>query len=191
MKITLKLVRDKWWSCPGYPAALLAALYPVPRTAVEVLTMKDGPWAEVPAADRLCTVLRKGVLSNRVLRLSACDCAERALNRERDAGREPHPYYWNAVAVAKQFALGNATAEEMYVARAAACTAVRTVRAGRNSYLAEAYTAAAARAAAAADAADTVVASIAATAAEAATTAAATERRTQVDRLLTIIAENA
>ena len=189
MKITLKLVRDKWWSCPGYPAALLAALYPVPRTAVEVLTMKDGPWAEVPAADRLCTVLRKGVLSNRVLRLSACDCAERALNRERDAGREPHPYYWNAVAVAKQFALGVATAEEMKDARAAACTAVRTVRAGRNSYLAEAYTAAAARAAAAADAYATAAAYCAAdNAANAA--AYASERRTQVNSLLTIIAEN-
>ena len=184
MKITLELVRDKWGACPEYTADRLAALYPVPRNAAEVLTLTDGPWAEVPAADRLCTVLRKGVLSNRVLRLSACDCAERALNRERDAGREPHPYYWNAVAVAKQFALGNATAQEMRDAAYDAATA--------NAAFAANAAAAHAPHAAATTHADAAFSAFSAFSddADADYPDYASERRTQVDRLLTIIAEN-
>jgi len=161
MNITLELVRDEWSAC--YPADQLATLYPVPRTVIEVLTLTDGPWAEVPAADRLWTVFHTGVLSDRILRLSACDSAERALQRERDAGREPHPDLWAAVAVARAFALGNATAEEMKDASAAAYAADFDDRGT--------YAAAAAYAAA--------------------NFAADTERQTQVKRLLTIIAENA
>ena len=109
MNITLELVRDRWGACPEYTADRLAALYPVPRTPIEILTLTDGPWAEVPAAYRLWTVFHEGVLSARVLRLSACDSADRALTRERDAGREPHPDLWAAVTVARAFALGKAT----------------------------------------------------------------------------------
>ena len=196
MNITLETVRDKWSAC--YPADLLATLYPVPRTAVEVLTLRDGPWAEVPAFDRLWTVFHEGVLSDSVLRLSACDSAIRALDREIDAGREPHPASWNAVAVAKQFALGNATAEEMYVARAAACTAACTAaRAAANAAAAAAAAAAntAANAAFAAAAANTAAAAANAVAGAATnadhTFAAAAERQTQIERLLTIMKENA
>lgn len=38
---------------------------------------------------------------DRISRLFASDCAERALLRERGAGREPDPRSWRAVAVAR------------------------------------------------------------------------------------------
>ena len=50
------------------------------------------------------------------LRLWACDCAERALMRERDRGREPDVQYWNAIEVARRFARSDATAEELAAA---------------------------------------------------------------------------
>jgi hypothetical protein len=60
-------------------------------------------------------------LDARVLRLFACDCAERALRRERRLGREPDPRCWEAVRVARRYAEGKATDAE----RAAAGTAAR------------------------------------------------------------------
>lgn len=50
------------------------------------------------------------------LRLFACDCASRSLLRERVAGREPDPRSWAAVDVARRYALGEATAEELSTA---------------------------------------------------------------------------
>ena len=76
----------------------------------------------------------------RELRLFACDCAERALRREREAGHEPDPRSWNAITVARRFAAGEATAEELAAADAAA-------RADAAAWAA-AWAAAAARAAA-------------------------------------------
>lgn len=55
-----------------------------------------------------------------LLREWACDCAERALNRKREAGREPDPRSWEALAVARRFAKGEATSEELAAASAAA-----------------------------------------------------------------------
>ena len=46
-------------------------------------------------------------------RLFACDCAERALLRERAEGREPHRDSWEAVRVARMFAEGRATEGEL------------------------------------------------------------------------------
>ena len=59
-----------------------------------------------------------GVLEGeeRLQRLFACDCAERALQRERDAGREPDMRSWEAVAVSRRYANGQATDEERYAA---------------------------------------------------------------------------
>jgi hypothetical protein len=67
----------------------------------------------IPVDDRLWVALHRKILSDRILRLFACDCAERALQRERDAGREPDPRSWNAVAVARRYAAGEATDEEL------------------------------------------------------------------------------
>jgi hypothetical protein len=61
-----------------------------------------------------------GKLTPRLLREFACDCAERALLRAREAGREPDPRSWAAIEVARRFARGEATiAEARYAAYAA------------------------------------------------------------------------
>ena len=62
--------------------------------------------------------------------LFAADCAERALRRERRAGREPDPRAWEAVRVARAFARGEATGE-WPLAGDAGCRAGR--RSGRRS----------------------------------------------------------
>ena len=58
-------------------------------------------------------------------RLFACDCAHRALMRERRAGREPDERSWNAVRVARAFARGKASEQERAAAWAAAWAAER------------------------------------------------------------------
>ena len=116
---------------------------------------------DVPAKDRLWVVLRRGALPDRVLRLFAAECAEHALLREREAGREPDARSFAAVSAARQFARG-----EINVA------ALRSARVYAAAYAA-AYAADAADAAAyAADAAD-----------------AAAERDAQVVDLLRIMDE--
>ena len=47
------------------------------------------------------------------LRIFACDCAERALLREREAGREPDPSTWDALRVARLYADGKASKGEL------------------------------------------------------------------------------
>ena len=80
--------------------------------------------ADISAEDRLW-VLIYVALNDRQRRLFAADCAERALLREREAGHEPDPRSWRAVEVARRFANGNATAEELSAAWAAARDAAR------------------------------------------------------------------
>jgi len=65
-------------------------------------------------------IVRMFVLDARVLRLFACDCAERALRRERKQGREPDPRSWECVRIARLYAVGKATKEELAAAHAAA-----------------------------------------------------------------------
>jgi len=82
-------------------------------------------------------------LNARLLRLFACDCAERALRRVRRAGREPDPRSWEAVKVARRFADGKATAKQLDAARAAVRDAVLdAARAARAAVLAAAGAAA-------------------------------------------------
>lgn len=46
----------------------------------------------------------------------ACDCAERALLRERSKGREPNERSWKAIEVTRCFLLGRASREELRAA---------------------------------------------------------------------------
>lgn len=126
MKITLELVRDKWQAC--YDADRLAELYDRPMTPLEVLTRTDGAWADVPAKDRLWTVCHDGVLPDRMFRLFACDCAERALLAERAAGREPDARSWESVEVARRYAEGKATFDDLSTAQVAARDASQASR---------------------------------------------------------------
>jgi hypothetical protein len=57
---------------------------------------------------------------DRILRLFACDCAERALMRERETGLELDNRSWDAVAVLRLYADGKATDEELTAAWEAA-----------------------------------------------------------------------
>ena len=57
------------------------------------------------------------VPADALLRVCACDFAERALNRERASGREPDPRSWHAVEVARRFADGAGSVDELVTAR--------------------------------------------------------------------------
>ncbi len=79
--------------------------------------------AEVSADDRLWAALQPELLPDRTLRVFACRCARRALERERASGREPDPRSWAAVDVAEQHARGEATSQELDAASDAASDA--------------------------------------------------------------------
>ena len=81
----------------------------------------------------------------RELRLFACDCAERALRHERKRGREPDKRSWEAVRVARRFADGLATSEELAAARDAAYAARDATRDATRDAAYAAYAAYAAR----------------------------------------------
>jgi hypothetical protein len=102
---------------------LLRALFIKPVSVIDLLTRTDGGWAGVSLQDRLWVVLRSDVLSDRILRLFACNCAERALARMPN----PDPRSVQAVAVARRFALGQATSEELWDAYISASVAVAAV----------------------------------------------------------------
>jgi hypothetical protein len=125
--ITLELVRDQWKAC--YPAARLAALYDRPLTASEVLTRQDGEWATVPAEDRLWTVLREGVLPDKLLRLLAAACAEKACV---DASWSD-PRSMAAIQAARDFAEGRISTEDLTAAQSAADAAQSAADAARSA----------------------------------------------------------
>jgi hypothetical protein len=130
-------------------------------------------------------VLHTWPLDARVLRLFACDCAERALTRERERGREPAPRSWRAVEVARLFAEGKATRAELY---AAAYDYAAYAAYDYAAYDYAAANAAAYAAYAAADAAANAAAAYAAAdaAANAAAYAREAEREWQYGRLLNL-----
>ena len=63
--------------------------------------------------------------NERTARLFAADCAEMTLLGERTSGREPDERSWAAVEVARRYAVGEATAEDLVAAWAAARDAAR------------------------------------------------------------------
>lgn len=73
-------------------------------------------------------ISRLDTWNDRTARLFAADCAEAALLAERVAGREPHPASFEAVAMARLYTAGLATAAQLSVARVAARAAVAEAR---------------------------------------------------------------
>jgi hypothetical protein len=73
---------------------------------------------DIPIEDRLWAIINSW-MDDRQCRLFAADCAERALVRERAAGREPDERSWEAIRVSRAYARGDATEEELAAARAA------------------------------------------------------------------------
>jgi hypothetical protein len=112
----------------------------------------------IPPQDRLWVALHEDLCTDSIMRIFACTCAERTLLRERAAGREPDERSWTAVAVARRYALGEATDAELDDARAdayaaASAAAWNTARAAAGASARAAARAAASAAAWAADAA--------------------------------------
>jgi len=63
--------------------------------------------------DRLRLFLREDFLPAKTLHLLACTFAERALRRERKAGREPDTRSWNVIRVKRRWIDGKATDDEL------------------------------------------------------------------------------
>jgi hypothetical protein len=130
------------------------------RTWLNALTYSPGPVACIVEVGRVTRDEDKqvgrwrrlvaAVDASRQLRLFACECAERALKGEREAGREPAEVSWQAIEVARQFANGEATAEELSAAASAAYAAAYSAASAAYS---AAYSAAASAADSAASAA--------------------------------------
>ena len=105
---------EDWFDALVYARGNVAAIVEVPSRGNRTHGTKGcSRWQTLVAA----------VNVDRELRLFAVDCAERALHRERDAGREPDPRSWAALDVARRYADGTATVADMDVARAAASAA--------------------------------------------------------------------
>jgi hypothetical protein len=99
------------YPCPEWPEDRVREAVPKRIPLVEFLRAEH-----IPAVDRLWVALHRELLSDRLMRLFACDCAERALQHEREDGREPDPRSLAAVAVARRYAVGEATDEELEAA---------------------------------------------------------------------------
>ena len=135
-----------WEPCDSYDEARITELW----AGRESLTALDILALDIPISDRFWAVLRPEAIDEATLRALACDFAERALNRERDAGREPDPRSWKAIEVARAYARGEASNAERRAAWAAARDAARSAEGtARDAAWAAAWAAArAARAAA-------------------------------------------
>jgi hypothetical protein len=105
-----------------------------PGEAIEWLeSLPDGTtlaeaWRRCQRADWLLWALDKaGIdgLYQRDLRLHAVSSARRALLRERREGREPDPRSWEALRVARRYADGRATDEDLAAAWSAAWVAAK------------------------------------------------------------------
>ena len=117
--ITPKMILG-WYPCPKYDRARIEKLFGRRKRA----TIREILRAPIPPEDALWVVLREELIPAKTLRLFACACAERALRRERKTGRKPNRASVNAVRVARRYAVGKATAEELSAARSAAWLAV-------------------------------------------------------------------
>lgn len=76
---------------------------------------------QIPTRDILWLILRPELIPKMTLHSLACDFAEHALLRERNAGREPDPRSWAVIAAKRLWFRGEATDDEL----AAACAAAR------------------------------------------------------------------
>jgi hypothetical protein len=146
-------------------------------TALDVAAL-----TQYPARDRLWLMLRPELIPDRTLHELACVFAERALEEERMAGREPDKRLWAAIEAKRKWLAGDISDAELAAAawsaasRAALDVALAASRAALDVALAaDAADAAVAAADAAVAAADADAAAAAADAAAAAAAAAAAD----------------
>jgi hypothetical protein len=72
---------------------------------------------KVVSSERKCLAIAD---ASRVLFEFACQCAERALTQEREAGREPHKDSWKAIQARRDWLVGKISDEELKAAQSAA-----------------------------------------------------------------------
>jgi hypothetical protein len=172
MKMTTPMTAVEWARSHSACSEALEWLTTLPEGA----TMADA-WRVCACSDWMLWALHAARASTPGgPRSFACDCAERALLRERDAGREPDLRSGEAIRVARAYLAGEASAQTLAAAWDAASAAARD--AARDAAWAAAWDAAWAAASAAASAAAWAAASAAASAA-----ARDAERNWQADRL--------
>ena len=104
---------------PCYTDKRMAKLFSSPKTPLEILALNEGAWSKVPQQDRMWAITQEGVLPDQLLRLFACWCAERSLKYfETEHPDDTRPR--DAIEVARRYAAGKATGEELAAARDAA-----------------------------------------------------------------------
>jgi hypothetical protein len=105
----------RWKPCPKYDKSALRKLAGRKKrmSGIQILALK------IPVADRFWAILRHGFLSDKDLRLFACDCAEHVLGIfEAKYPEDKRPR--DCIATARRFASGEATEQELAAARDAA-----------------------------------------------------------------------
>ena len=104
--------------------------------AIDALNYAPGPIVcrvegsgEILVGDDKAAATKRTVLwmvdATNTLHEFACWCAEQALLREREAGREPDPRSWAAIETKRRWLRGEATDKELAAARDAAWAAAR------------------------------------------------------------------
>lgn len=113
MMITVEQIMA-WEPCEDYNKMRVRGLIGDGKTPLEILDL------DIPPEDRIWCLCQRGALPEKIQLLFAADCEERALKREQEQGRKPDPRSWAAVEVARRYARGKATEEELEAAKAAA-----------------------------------------------------------------------
>lgn len=106
----------------------LEALYPVPRSPLEVLTLTDGPWASLEPRVRLSMLISSRALPDPLLRLFAARCASRVQPPDADSRS------LTAINTSERHAYGEAAYAELVTAHAAALDAAIAADSGRSSW---------------------------------------------------------
>ena len=128
----LKLCERGYHSSPNWLSALGYAPGPI-ACVVEVSTPIDKDTTKQVSHTRTLVSARD---ASQALRLFTCDCAERALQREREDGREPDARSWAAIEVSRLYIAGEATIGELRSAVDASAHAANAANAADAAYAA-------------------------------------------------------
>ena len=120
LKVTVDQVMS-WEPCDDYTRERVEELF-AGRESLSALEITE---LDIPAKDIMWAVLCEELLPAEILHKFACRCAEQALIREREAGREPDPCSWAAIKAKRKWLLGEITDGELAAARVAAESAAR------------------------------------------------------------------
>jgi len=116
MLITTDLVM-RWKPCPDYPRKRIKKIIGDWITPESVFDL------DIPPRDKVWVLLHEEIIPERQLHELACIFAERALQRERAAGREPDQRSWAAIESKRKWLRGEITSDELAAARDAAWAA--------------------------------------------------------------------